>query len=376
VVFGVPLFIIDAESPYDAGVQHGALARTQINAWLKSEEMSSLQRFVSSPVGNASFSKLQERNAREFPILVDEMRGISVGANVSQQSIWLINLLYEMEALMGEEREPNISTRPNDHCTDVYATASDGYSSGFSLGHNEDWSQAVKPYWYWLKQSVKGSASCAGLAYPGTLIGYAPTWNEHGIFSTMNSIFPLKNNAEGLGCVFVQRSAICSSKSLTEVVKTLSVSGWSSGASLNLVDLNLPNSNMANLEIWESEHVLYNVSTNYSHENMFKSQKFRAQGLDPVDLSTAHRQDRLDSLPAPHSVADIVARLGDTHDPDFPIYRPTTLTTVVLDGKKRELSVWEDSNPGSSLPVHTWDLTSFFQVRCNCSNGKCGAWLC
>ena len=92
--------------------------------------------------------------------------------------MWAINLLYELENIF-----PSGAAGQQDHCTDVYAVSPGGYGAGFALGHNEDWSKAVKPYWYWLRQSVRGSPACAGLAYPGTLIGYAPTWNEHGYAS-------------------------------------------------------------------------------------------------------------------------------------------------------------------------------------------------
>ena len=44
-----------------------------------------------------------------------------------------------------------------DHCTDVYAVARSGYREAFALGHNEDWSEAVKPFWYWVNQSVQGA---------------------------------------------------------------------------------------------------------------------------------------------------------------------------------------------------------------------------
>merc|ERR1712070_389620 len=233
-----------------------------------------------------------------------------------------------------------------------------GYAAGFWLGHNEDWSEAVKPFWYWVRQSVQGVPSCAGLAYPGTLIGYAPTWNEHGLFSTQNALVPHRNNQSGLGVNFVQRRAFCHARNLSEAISLLTIPGWSSGASLNLMDMG--GEAMANVEVWEDEHAVYHVTTNFSHMNMYKSPALRGR-LDSAQPSTMHRQDRLNVLPAPHVEQDVRSRLGDTHDEAFPIYRNITLTTVVADGLARQVMVWENSNPYLREPTTIWNLsTSFF----------------
>ena len=117
---------------------------------------------------------------------------------------------------------------------------------------------------------------------------------------------------------------------------------------------------LANLEIWEGQHALFTVLRNYSHENMYKQPPFRGE-LDSVDASTAHRQQRLDALPAPRNALDVSSRLGDTADTKLPIYRPTTLATVLLDGGSNELSVWENANPSKGPPTHVWNLSTFFR---------------
>ena len=327
--------------------------------------MLSLLNFVNTSSGARAFTQLQTRNARAFPRYAEEIRGLAVGAGVGLNSIWAINLLYELEALRGNRNRKAAGaaaapshTRANghdDHCTDVYATTTDGHAS---LGHNEDWSLAVKPFWYWIRQSVGGVPSCAGLAYPGTLIGYAPTWNEHGLFSTMNSLFPHQNRADGLGCVFIQRAAVCESTTLDEMASKLAIPGWSSGASLNLLDLKTQA--MANVETWQDLHALTHVGANYTHENMYKASAFRGR-LDSSDASTVHRQRRLDALPPPHTFEDVAARLGNTEDVQYPIYRETTLASLVLDGKTSNLHVWENTNPAlASQPSRIWDLKRFF----------------
>ena len=182
----------------------------------------------------------------------------------------------------------------------------------------------------------------------------------------MNSLFPHQNRADGLAAAFVQRAAVCESSSMEEMVARLSTTGWSSGASLNLATLASASASaspaMANLETWEDLHALTPVATNYTHENMYKSDVFRGR-LDSVDASTAHRQRRLDELPAPRTPRDVADRLGDTQDAQYPIYRDTTLASLVLDGGARSLTVWEGCNPASSKPAHTWNLTTFFAAN-------------
>jgi hypothetical protein len=232
-----------------------------------------------------------------------------------------------------------------------------------SHGHNEDWSDEVKPLWYWLKQKVKGQPGCAGLTYPGMLLGYAVTWTERGLFTTQNSLFPNAYNDSGLPVTLVQKDAICSASSLDDAIDRLRVPGWSTAASLNLVDW--LHGGMANLEVFLNRHAVHRVVAggNYSHENMFKQGPFVDRADLGPDPSTLHRQARLDSLPPPQHAADIITLLGDTHDIAFPIYRNITLTSVVIDAKRpgeATLSIWEDDNPNESPAKRTWDMGSFF----------------
>ena len=150
-------------------------------------------------------------------------------------TIWAGVLMIELESLM--------EAGGADHCSDISAISSGGYEGGLAHGHNEDWSAEVralgildaflfglilKPqqihaifisinnnsnihlfffqfhfilyrsaevrelYYYVKYTAAPGAdfASCAGLAYPGALIGWAPTWNARGIFMTVNTLFP------------------------------------------------------------------------------------------------------------------------------------------------------------------------------------------
>jgi hypothetical protein len=126
---------------------------------------------------------------------------------------------------------------------------------------------------------------------------------------------------------------------------------------------------MANLEAYEDRHAMHEVETtgaaaasgaNYSHFNHFK--EIVGVREDGRRNSSAHRQARLDALPAARTAADIAARLSDTADAQYPIYRTMTLTTMVLDGVNGSLDVWCCGNSAASAPpLYRWNLRHFFE---------------
>ena len=81
--------------------------------------------------------------------------------------------------------------------------------------------------------------------------------------------------------------------------------------------------------------------------------------LDPPDPSTVHRQRRVDALPPVSSMADVMARLSDTADKAYPIFRPITLGSFVINGTGNTLDVWCCGVPpaAGSAPVLSFDLT-------------------
>lgn len=103
------------------------------------------------------------------------------------------------------------------------------------------------------------------------------------------------------------------------------------------------------------------VGTNYSHFNQYK--ELEAGRVDGVDVSSLHRQARVDALPPPRTSADVRARLSDTSDAAYPIFRGMTLTSIVLDGVTGALDVWCcGSSPASGAsPAYRWNVLKFFR---------------
>jgi hypothetical protein len=128
-----------------------------------------------------------------------------------------------------------------------------------------------------------------------------------------------------------------------------------------------------NIEVSSEGSTVYEVSRNYSHENMYRHSPHVKQS---VSISSIHRLQRIDELPPVRTLDDIRNVLGDTKDAgivlgesvecdtclEYPIYRNgaapdccSTLSTVLFDLDKKTATVYID-NPKSSPPQYTFAL--------------------
>ena len=361
------MYNISAHSLRDAGLQQGRLAGARIRGWLASPEMAGLVNYTMAE-GSAAFKALKADNSAFSPLLVGELEGLAEGAGVPLDSIWTATMINELESL---RTYPPGTTKPRraGHCSDLYAH--DPAAGHIAHGHNEDWPGVVREYWYLASYTALPGAdfsSCAGVVYPGGLIGWAASWNEHGVYLTQNSLFPTRNRAGGLCSAFAQRAALCgvggTGRSPTTLdgliagLKPKPGGGWSSAASLNVVSLS--EGRMANVEVHLQRGDAYEVARNYSHFNMFKH--LEVGEADTPEPSTLHRQARVDALPAVRNADDIAARLSDHEDPDYPIYRNMTLHTLIVDGSSGRLRGWCCGTAAHSgaPPMYDWHVPSFF----------------
>lgn len=385
-----PLYQIEASSLYDAGAAHGSLAKLRITGWLASKEMSALLNYsLLSATGRPAFMALVERNSRAFPDLVDELRGIAHGAQVPLDHIWVANLITELEAIQGAQAGQREAHGREGHCSDIFALEELAGKSTIFHGHNEDWPGPIRNYVYLAAYRPLAGVSesivprCAGLVYPGSLIGWATAWNGHGLYQTVNTLFPKTVSAGGLASAFVQRRALCGGGStlngklglapvnLDVVIASLGMGDWASGASVNLVGLK--EQRAVNVEVHRKDLSVYKLGldrwrvltetagrANYSHFNKYKHLGVGSM-LDPPRPSSLHRQARVDSLPAPRNAADIRSRLSDTVDRQYPIFRNMTIASFVLVADEWELSMWCCGQaPNTIGALFSWNLRRFF----------------
>lgn len=373
-----PLYNLKAFSTYGIGYQVGLVGKERIQTWFKSCEMQNVFNFAfGSGSGNDAFQQIKQDSARLYPEYSEELEGIALGANVSSDMIWAMNMLSELENLPDfkndlicrRENERANSSLPG-HCTDVFVNSE-------CHGHNEDWSIALKPFFYFVTLTsiprestvceidLKGNytfSDCGGLLYPGAIVAWAPAWaKKSGLYSTQNSLFPKKSLRYGVLSGFPQKKAICESNNIDEALEILSKHKWAEGASVNLVDARGGGDNMVNVEVHESTFSIYNVSKNYTHENMYKH-KDMLDGVGKFDASSFYRQEALNSFATPSNCKDIEMMLSDTSNTNYPVFRNITLTTMILNLKTLNLNVWCcGKNALQHDPVYQWDLSEWFK---------------
>lgn len=138
---------------------------------------------------------------------------------------------------------------------------------------------------------------------------------------------------------------------------------------MNVVDLK--KRRMINIEIHEGQSNVFEVTRavgNYSHVNLYK--RFSPAGGQKNDISSHHRQERMDQLAAPRSFMDVARILGDNQDGYnavgenyYPIHDPKrTITTLVLDSATGHLHEWHYNTSAArgQQPTRSWDLVNFF----------------
>jgi hypothetical protein len=335
-----------------------------------------------TPEGRVALASLETINRLAYPDAWAEMEGIAAGSGAPREVVLATNLAQELEGLRsGGERGGGVSHRSKQlekHCTDVHLlrpASTDGGSPAVSaLAHNEDDEQGAAANGYLVVARVGGGQAAAahggyeycGFAYPGALVGWAWGFGGGGVGQTVNAMSPA-NQTAGRACAVAARDLLQAS-SLADAVSRLDVGRLGAGLSYNLgavaaaanggghgEELLLPHYNVETSPLG-NDVLKLELNTNasggsgggdvyYYHTNVYLHDP--ATSDVGAQDSSWHRLARLNALPHPASLADLVARLGDVGDVDFPIYRnetppdyATTLNSVLLDFGVGTASVW------------------------------------
>ena len=139
-------------------------------------------------------------------------------------------------------------------------------------------------------------SSCAGMAYPGTMVGFAATWNAHGVYSTLHT-FSTAN--QGIWARFYTGTTNCELRPYWQRAvqhcgqhrRVFNPAPYEELGSICIFKRSRFESHqkMAIIEVYEDGYSRYNVQENYSHFNMFKHLKIGIEH-DEGDNSTRHRQ--------------------------------------------------------------------------------------
>jgi len=143
-----------------------------------------------------------------YPDLMEELRGMSSGAEIAFNDLFLLNIHAEISARMA-----SLSETESPGCSTIYWQA-DGQKLLF---HNEDGHQAYQGLMFMVKATLPSGVTVLTLTYPGFLMGNGPALNSHGIFQTTNFI-SARECRIGIPRYFLGR-AVLEAKTLEEAIR-------------------------------------------------------------------------------------------------------------------------------------------------------------
>jgi len=398
----LPVAVCDAATAYDCGVQIGTAMSERISSSLQAmPDLLALADWATiTPEGRTALASLEATNKAAYPDAWAEMEGISVGSGVERNVILTTNLAQELEGLRiaSEGRDGasggggggffQRSKTLEKHCTDVHlvrAASTSGEGTAAlpalsALAHNEDDEQGAAANGYLVAARISGGTGSSGsgyeycgFAYPGALVGWAWGFSGAGVAQTVNAMSPA-NQTTGKACALAARDAL-QAVSLADAVRRIDVGGLAAGLSFNLGQVAAPAGRGEpppplpphyNVETSPGGNDVLEIAAGngtgdggganvYYHTNVYLHDLGNTADLGAQD-SSWHRLARLEALPPPASTIDMLLMLGDTEDPEFPIYRnqtapdyATTLNSLLLDFGAGTASVWP-FYPGGDAP--------------------------
>jgi hypothetical protein len=362
---------LNGSSFYDAGRQHGVLAKGRISRFLKDPSVKELVNFRNGN-GRVFFDELVRINRQEFPQYAEEVRGIAVGAEVLEEDIWISNLLGELSGASEYNLSSGLTRITLQNSTSLASDSLTNYSgrehcSSFlfrdksgdlAFAHNEDWSDRFEDLLYLTDVTYPTGERLWGFGYPGQILGFAVVINSHGIVVTQNSMWP-KHIQAGLGVTFIGRRALAASN-LGAAVAATNVSGQAYGNSLNF--LSLDERSAANVETTEDKSYVAFLSEKepylYHFNNFVRAGDVNAK----VSRSTRGRMVAETGRAPPQSTSELQERLcylgndGKCTSHDC-IYRKDTMLSWffhVTSHGEPTASIWYKASPCDVPPRFQW----------------------
>ncbi|CAI8008523.1 hypothetical protein GBAR_LOCUS5833 [Geodia barretti] len=343
VVSYPPLPVLFAEgSNYDVGHQIGSAFSSQILTVMDSNSFfnSKMLSYNSTAEGGAVYSRFYHSVATAYPQYLDELRGMADGANISFSKLFLWNMMFEWEMMLESNKD-----LPTPACSDLYLTS----DNRTIMGHNEDGGTISVNNSFVVHARITQPGSdlveeFTAMCYAAELCGNAFGFNvKSGVVFTVNAVFPKTVNTSAIPRNYLNRLGL--SVDGQEFLAALNSVPCASGFSLNLG--NLASLTVANVEVWSGGANVFQVSGYNYHFNMCYT-----------DPSSQHRLARVKQLPPPTDSAGVISILGDTGDPQYPIFRTATppdsaatIATALFDlGAEKKIFYMYRGNPAHVKP--------------------------
>eukprot|EP00731_Ephydatia_muelleri_P010326 Em0005g912a len=350
----VPMVFAEGDS-YTIGSTIGAAFKTQILTALRNDTFYNtiMLPYYRTPKGAALYESMFANANSSFPQYVDELQGMADAIEITLEELVLWNFRFDWELLFWND------TLPTPACSDVYLNLQGSTSL---MAHNEDNDPYFMDLGYFVHARVTGASGAVveeftHYCYPGILCGDAYGFNSNGVVMTQNALFPSDVNLETWAIPRNFLSRAIAGQTLDGILAILNHFPCTSGFSLNvgrLSDMTVLNVEVSPDGIWTTPINGYDY-----HFNMYLHHNFS----EYADIGSIHHLERIKQLPVPTCSKDILGILGDTADPQYPIFRngappdnTVTLGTVLYDLNQKMMYVFR-GNPSQNDPMMAFSLT-------------------
>eukprot|EP00937_MAST-01D_sp_MAST-1D-sp2_P003904 g3904.t1 len=356
-----------------------------------------LKQYLATPGGAHALREMVRVNTLAYPEVADEYRGIASGAGLPVDDVLTAGLAPELSAFASAEGFR--AARPK-QCTDYHALrdGADGTPALRAWAHNED----ETPDWLNRTYLVRARRSDTrewlhGFAYAPNVVGWAWSFNSHGVAQSINALFP-RNQTIGVGVNFLARH-VAGARTLQEAVSRACGGGQQGvprqgGKAAGGAPVRIASGQNFNLGSVHEPDVQYVVETAPAgcdvrrvtapraaaatavayHANMYRSARFK--GTDALtDPSTISRMARCAALPPPNTTRELLRIQSDDDGSGLPIHRTgappdfcVTMNTVLFDALAGRVEVWGPAAPvggGGELrrPLLAYDWRDGRQLR-------------
>jgi len=290
------------------------------------------------------FYKLKDMADKHFPHLVQELRGMSDGANIPFEDLFLLNVKAEIGARMKQVK----TGTPG--CSTIYLIQ----NTQCLICHNEDGTSAYDGSMFMVKATPPSGVSFIVLVYPGTFCGNGPGINNQGIVQTTNYIAGAKSNV-GVPRYVLNR-AVLEARTLDEAVKIATYPQRAFAYHHNLASFK--ERRILSVEVTPDTHDIFEPRGLYFHTNHLILEKTKAfpQEKNYVQTSSMSRfsviSSEISRLSNPKKVMerDILDILSSHQKaPYSPCRHPkdkvqgVTLGTAIIDVMKGTMRIYKGS---------------------------------
>ena len=302
---------------FECGFQIGSRFRLQIKSRLVKNKISSkLKKYKSD------YEYIKKRVEDRFPTIASEIDGMAKGSKLPYDEIFFLNVAELSD--------------------DEHGCSTIAFNKPLMLAHNEDVHSSERASNCALITYKLPYVTFTSYTYLGELSGNAFSWNEHGLYFTVNNI-NIEPKYQYIPRYVLAR-VLCEAKSITEARKLLSQNTCDSAFHYFMGD---------SKGIYSIEHCyrtlsFKKVSSYYFHTNHLIHNTYKSTMYG----STKERFDRLQEL---LPCAPLVA-LFDTVGRPKPVYASTgdvsrTLATVVMLPLSRSVQIFEKKKKVHMLKI-------------------------